>query len=122
MGEVAQKLRAVRGMRDLGMELHAVEPADIVGDGGEWRPLAGRDNPETGWQTGDSIPVAHPDRFAAALCPYSVEQRTIVGDVDVGTAEFPMIGGFDRTTELMAQQLFAVTDAQDRDTEVEHPG
>ena len=34
MREGAQQLRAVRRVRDLDMELHTVEPAHIVGDGG----------------------------------------------------------------------------------------
>ena len=41
MGEVAQQLRAVRRVDDLGVELHAVEAARVVGDDGERRALAG---------------------------------------------------------------------------------
>ncbi len=40
VGEIAQELRAVRRVGDLEMELHGVEFARIVGDGGERRALA----------------------------------------------------------------------------------
>ena len=40
VGEVLQQRRALRRVHDLGMELHAVEAARVVGDGGEGRALA----------------------------------------------------------------------------------
>ena len=72
--EVAQKLGAVGRVHHLGMELHAVELARLVGDGGERRVLRGGDDAEARRQLGHAIAVAHPDLLLVARLPHAVEQ------------------------------------------------
>ncbi len=114
MGEVAQQLGAVRSVDDLHVELHPVEPPCVVGDGGEWRPLTGRHHPEARRQPSHPVAVAHPDLLPPARRPGAMEQRAVVGDIDIRSAELAVIGRFDSPAELVAQQLFAVADAQYR--------
>ena len=49
------------------MELDAVEAPRVVGDGGEGRALADRDDLETRRQPGHPVAMAHPDLLAALL-------------------------------------------------------
>ena len=51
-----------------------------------------------------------------------MKQGAVVGDVDIGTTEFPMVGGFNGTAELVAKELFAVADAKDGNAKLEHHG
>ena len=68
VGEIAQQLRAVRRVHHLGVEHHAVEPARVVGEGGERRALAHADHAEAGRQAGHAVAVAHPHLLARARC------------------------------------------------------
>ena len=86
-GEIAQQLRAVRGVDDLGMELHAVETTVVVGDGGERCALADADDAEAGRQPRDPVAVAHPDLLARALLPHAAKQGARFDDVEIGAAE-----------------------------------
>ena len=73
--EVAQERRAVRRVHDLGMELHRVEVARLVGDRGEGCVVGAADDLEARRQPRDAVAVAHPDRIALALAPHALEQR-----------------------------------------------
>ena len=65
MDEIAQHLAPSRRVHDFGMELHAVEPARFVGDGGERRILADvATTSKPGGIAVDAVAVAHPDRLA----------------------------------------------------------
>ena len=72
--EVADQLAALRRVRHLGVELHGVELALLVGDGGERRALGDADHLEAGRQPRDAVAVAHPHGVALALLPDAVEQ------------------------------------------------
>src|SRR5665213_1346555 len=78
VGEGATQRRGMRRMRHLGMELHAVEAALLVGDGGEGRALADADDAEAGRQLVDEVAVAHPHLLARALSQQPLEQRATV--------------------------------------------
>ena len=112
--EVAQQLGAVGRVHDLGVELHAVVMAALVGDRREGRVLAGRDDLEAGRQLGDPVAVAHPDLLAVARLPDPVEQGRCLADLELGAAEFAVVTGFDAAAELLGHGLFAVADAQHR--------
>ena len=47
-----------------------------------------------------------------ALGPHAREQGAILGHLDEGAAEFPVVGGFDLAAGLGDHGLFAVTDAE----------
>ena len=51
-----------------------------------------------------------------------MKQGAVVLDVDIGPAEFPMVGGFDGAPKLMAQQLLTVTNPQHGHAQLEHHG
>ena len=73
VGEIAQQFGAVGGVHHLGVELHRVEPARVIGDHRVGRAVRHRHRAEPGRQLGDPVAVAHPHRLAAALVPDSVE-------------------------------------------------
>ena len=72
--EVADQLAAPGRVRHLGVELHGVELALLVGDGRERRALRHADHLEAGRQLRDAVAVAHPHGVALALLPEAVEQ------------------------------------------------
>ena len=119
VGEIAQQLRALRRVHDLGMEQHAVKPAAVVGDRGVGRRFAGRHGAEAGRQGIDPVAVAHPHLLAPAFRPQAVEQAALVEDVDKGAAEFLMVAQRDPAAELRAHRLHAVADAEHRHAEPE---
>ena len=114
VGEVAQQLRAVRRVHHLGMELHAVEAAAVVGDGGEGRALAGGHHAEAGRQAGHPVAMAHPHLLARARRPDAVEQGAGRRHVEIGAAELAVLGALHLAAELGAHGLLAVADAEHR--------
>ena len=64
--------------------------------------------------------MAHPHRIAAADVPEAVEQRAGFQDFDICTPKFRSVAALDRTAQLRAQSLLAVTDGKDRQAAVEH--
>ena len=58
--KVAQELLALRRVRDLWVELEAVDVAVRVGDGRERGRARVRDGGEARWQLGELVAVAHP--------------------------------------------------------------
>ena len=104
----------MRRVRDLRVELHAVEPALVVGDDGVGRGVAGADGAESRRQGGDAVAVAHPDLLAPARLPSVLEQPARPGDVHEGAAELAVFGHIDLAAELRAHGLLPVADAQHR--------
>jgi len=88
--KLPQDQRAARGVGDLGVELHAVEPPRLVGDGRERRALGGGHDMEAGRDGGDLVAVAHPHRLAIADVAQAGQQRALLGDADIGAAELPL--------------------------------
>ena len=98
--------------------MHAVEAALVVGDHGVGRPLARRaDRAKSRRQTHHAVAMAHPDLLALALPPDPVGERRIVGHLDEGAAEFPVVRGLHLAAELLAHGLDAVADAEHRHAE-----
>ena len=85
--KLREQLGAVRRVHDLGVELHGVEAARLVGDDGERRVLAGGDDGEALRQLRDAVAVAHPDLMALADLPDALEERARLLDLDIGAAE-----------------------------------
>ena len=112
--EIAQQRRAVRGVHHLGMELHAVEAARLVGDGGERRVGRHADHREALRQRRDAVAVAHPHRVPLALAPHPLEQRGLGGHLDLGAAELAVVAALHAAAELGHHGLLAVADAEHR--------
>ena len=66
--EVAQHLTAAWRVDDLRVELDA-EDSLVVGEGGDRRVAAGREEPEAWWHLAHVVAVAHPDQQVALQVP-----------------------------------------------------
>ena len=90
-GDVRTKLleqrRALRRVHHLGMELHAVELALIVGDRRERRAGRDADGAEAGRQPRTRSPWLIHTCVALALLEHAVEQRRFVDHLKLGAAE-----------------------------------
>ena len=64
--------------------------------------------------------MAHPDLLARTLGPHAVEQRTALGHIDKGAAEFAMVRIQHLAAELGHHGLLAVADAKHRHAGLEH--
>lgn len=101
------------------MELHAVDLARIVGDGGERRAGRGGDHLEALGDGGDAVAVAHPDGFQLADPGQALEQRALLADGQFGATELTGVAALDLAAQHVAQQLLAVADAQHGHAQVE---
>uniref|UniRef100_A0A0N4ZGT3 NAD-specific glutamate dehydrogenase n=1 Tax=Parastrongyloides trichosuri TaxID=131310 RepID=A0A0N4ZGT3_PARTI len=119
VGEVLQQLGAARGVHHLGVELHAVDLARLIGDGGEGRAFRGGDDVEAFRQGRHAVAVAHPHRLAVIDGADAGEQGAFAGDDDLGAAELGVVAALDLTAQLFAHGLLTVANAQDRRAVVE---
>ncbi len=117
--EIGEQRRAVRRVHHLGMELHAVEPARIVGDRRERRAGRDADGAEAGRQPRDAVAMAHPHRRPLADLEHAVEQRRLVDDLKLGAAELAGMPAFDHAAERRHHGLLAVADAEHRHAGIE---
>ena len=120
VGEIGEQRRPLRRVHHFGMELHAVEAPLVVGDRGERRALAHRNDAKPRRQGLDPVAVAHPHLLAGTLGPQPGEQRAVIGDLDEGAAELAMVRGRDPAAELGAHQLLAIADAEHRHAGLEY--
>ncbi len=118
--EVAQQHGAARRVRDLGMELHAVEAARLVADHRIGRAVRRRQRLEARRDGGDLVAMAHPHRLVARRVAETGQQRRGLLDMDVGAAELARMAGLDLAAELRAHRHLAVADAEHRHAELEH--
>ena len=111
----------LRRVRHLGVELHGVELALLVGDGRERRALRHAHHLEARRQPRDAVAVAHPHGVALALLPHVLEQRRVAGDLQLGAAELAMVPALHAAAHLRHHGLLAVADAEHRQARLEHP-
>ena len=64
--------------------------------------------------------MAHPHLMAFAFRPHTREQGGIFLHIDIGLAEFAVIGGLNLAAKLGAHRLFAIADAENRKPHGEH--
>jgi hypothetical protein len=119
--EVTDQCGPAWGVHHLGVELHSVELAGVVGDGGKGRAGRDADDLEAGGKARDPVAVAHPYGVAVALFPHTGKQRAVVLDLEFGAAEFAVVAGFDRAAELRHHGLLAIADAEHGELRLEHP-
>jgi hypothetical protein len=125
VGDVEQEgledLFSARCMRDLGVELQAVDAAGLVGDGAERGALARAERLEARRHGLDAIAVAHPHLDRLALGEALKDARG-PGDGDRGGAILALGGALDAGAEQVSGELEPVTDAQDGHADIEERG
>ncbi len=113
--EVLQHLLPVRRVHDLGVELDAVEPADVVLEGRDRRVLRLRDHPRAVGRRDDGVAVRHPRRLLVG----ERGEQALAGRVQ---RDLPVLSGarlLDPAAELEREELRSVADAERRDAELE---
>jgi hypothetical protein len=112
-------------MRDLGVELHRVVAARLVGHAGDRATGGGGHQLEARRQAGNLVAVAHPDlehamAFRRAEILDVLEQVGVAMGAHLGVAEFAVIAPLDLAAQLHGHSLHAVADAQHRHAQVPH--
>ena len=110
--EAAEHVRAVPGVVYLGMELHAVEPPRLVGDGHAGAGGAAGRQLEPLGDLLHIVPVAHPGDPRFRQAP---EQRALGVKAGLGLAVFPgaaLLGRAHPAPQQVGHELAAVADAQ----------
>lgn len=113
-----QDLVSKGGVRDFGVELHAVEATLFVGKGGNRATGGGGHALEAGWQFGDFVAVAHPDLQLAVGIAQALQQVVVAMQLDLRVAEFALLATFDFAAELLCHGLHAIADAQHGDAQI----
>ena len=117
--------RPLHGVRDLGMELHAVVAARLVGHAGDRAARRRGHQLEAGRQLGDLVAVAHPDlehavAFGRREVLDAVEQPRVAVRPHLGVAELAVRARLDLAAELHRHREHAVADAEHRHAEIPH--
>ena len=110
----------MRRVHHLGVELHAVEMAFIIRNGGKRRAFGNSNNLEPVREFRHAVAVAHPDLLAGTGAPDAFENRAGLLHLDVGAAEFLVVGAFDLAAKLLDHRLLAVANAEQRQSEIEY--
>ena len=111
-----QQRGTVDRVRDLGMELDAVDAALAILHADDPGVGAGGGLPEAGRQPGDVVAMTHPDRLARNE---TREQDAGLGDFDLGPAVLAARRTLDGAAEEVRDELHAVTDPEHGDPELE---
>ena len=114
MGEVFQHFGAVRRMHHFRMKLHAVNFLRFIGDRRIGRVFRRADDGEAVRQLIDAVAMAHPHLNGVAV--NAVKQRRGSFDIQHGAAKLAFVRLLNRTAQLRAQRLLAVTNPQNRQT------
>src|SRR5205823_72400 len=108
--EALEELSSLGGVRDLGMELYAIEAAALVAHGREGNGAGRRGRAESRWQRVDPVAVAHPHiehrpsgRIAAV--GELIEEARGTGDGDFRVTELALGPGRDPPAELLRHGL-----------------
>jgi hypothetical protein len=118
MGEIFEKVLAVRRVHDFGVKLRRPETAFFVRDDGVWCAVALRHNLEARRDFGHAVAMGHPDLFMRAFFPDVLRNGTVFDHVDIGAAEFAGVPAFNLAAELVHHHLLAIANAEDRKAEV----
>jgi hypothetical protein len=100
---------------DLGVELHRVEPALAVLEGGDRRRGRGRRHARAVGRRRHRVAVAHPRDLVGGQAR---EEPALLLHPHVGAAELGAVRPLDAPAELLGHELHAVADAQDRHAQV----
>jgi hypothetical protein len=116
---------ALARVRDLGVELHAVEAARLVGDAGERGVVGLGDDAKAVRERLDPVAVAHPDVEQAVALGRGVvldvaQQPGVPAGAHLRIAVLALGGRRDAAAELRGHGLHAIADAEHRHAEIEH--
>ncbi len=117
--EVLQDLHPVSGVRDLRVELDAVEGLRLILEGGDRRRRGARDDARPPRRRGDRVAMAHPRDL---LGRQAGEQPALGLGVELGAAELRHSRPLDAPAELLRHQLHAVADPEHRHARLEQGG
>ena len=120
MDEIGEQRRAARRVHHLGVELHAIETARIVGDRRERRAGRDADGAKARRQPRHAIAMAHPYGSLLADLEHALEQRRLVDDLQLGAAELAGVPAFDLAAERSHHGLLAIANAEHRHAGGEH--
>ncbi len=125
VNEARQDARALTRVRDLRVELDAVEAPRLVGDARDGRVVGGGDELEALGQSGDAVAVAHPhieqpEALLAGVILDVLEQPRVAARTHARVAELAPLGAFDAAAELRGHGMHAVADTEHRNAEGEH--
>ncbi len=115
--KVAQHGRALQSMFDFGMKLQTEKAAPGVGCRRDGRVGGSRRRHETGGQSGDRIPVAHPN---LGVLRNILKQISAVQLFEFGKTIFPFLGLLHFAPQRIHHKLHAVTDAQNGNIQAEY--
>ena len=97
-GNVADKIReqfgAVRRVHNFRVELHRIDLARFVCDGGEWCAVGFGNHVKPVRDRVHTVAMAHPYLMARPDFPHAVKERALFYDFNLGAAELAMIGAF----------------------------
>ncbi len=123
--EAGENPRPLAGVGHLGMELHPVVAALVVGHAGQRRVVGLGDHPEAGRHLDDPVTVAHPHVQQAVALGRGVvldilQQPRVAAGAHLGVAVLVVAGGLHPPAELVGHGLHAVADAEHRHAQSEH--
>ncbi len=110
--EPAEHAHAVRRVDDLGVELHAVDPAFVVLEDGDRRILRRGAGDEAGRRDGDGVEVTHPHVVDVWRIVRQYERRRV--STQLGSPVLAAQAAPDGATEVLGDELGAVADAEHR--------
>lgn len=125
--EASDDLLALRTVRHLGVELHAVDGLGLVGDGGVWGSRGRSDGEEVGRERRELVAVAHPDLQSTVLLHRDaleelVGRRARLLDRDLGVSVLPVRVRLDITAVRSGDLLQTVADTHDGHAGLEDRG
>ncbi len=123
--EALEQRLPLHRVRDLGMELHGVIAACLVGHAGDRTARCRGHQLETRGQFGDLVAVAHPDfehavAFGRGEVLQAFEQLRVAARPHLRIAELAMRAGLDLAPLLHRHREHAIADAEHRHTKIPH--
>ena len=117
--EAGEQRRALLRVRDLGMELHGVEAARLVGHRGNGAGRRRADELEAGGHRRDLVAVAHPHveeavPFLVRPVLEAAKELRVPARANFGVAEFAHLADLHVAAQLRGHRLHAVADAEHR--------
>ncbi len=114
VSEVARSASPRGRVRDLGVELDAVERRPSSATTANGAPSDTAYTSKARRAGGHPVAVAHPHRLAAALVPHALEAARSSPESRPRRGRTRRMAALDRAAQLLAQRLLAVADAQHR--------
>ena len=123
--EAVKQRLTLHGVRDLRVELNRIKAADFIGHAGNRASRSRGHDLEAFRQLGHLVTVAHPDfehavPFGRGKVFNALEQFGVSVGANFGIAKLARVASFDLATQLLGHGLHAITNAQNRNTQLKH--